>query len=499
MKEVLMELTNPPALIGVVEDGRLAELYVDTPDEERLLGSIFLGKVQNVLPGMQAAFVDIGRDKNAFLFINDALPSGKDHPENLRIGQLVHPGEEIIVQVIKDAFGDKGPRVTRRVTLPGRYLVLVPGATDVGVSRHIEDDAERDRLRDILRQVSPNGGFIVRTAARGVGEEEFRRDAEALKLEWESIEAAAQKSRPPAVLYEDRALSERILRDLLTPDVDRVVVDDPGQFDQLVQLAQDMAPALKERVVRHIGPAQLLKPYETDINHALRRKVWLTCGGYIVIDQAEALYAIDVNTGKFTGNCGLEETILRTNMEAAAEIARQIRLRNLGGIIIIDFIDMANPDDREQVLARLRELLETDRVRTRVVGMTELGLVEITRQKTRKSLMESVARVCPDCRGDGRVFTYQWIARQAVPGIISELRADTQEAALIEAHPGVNVALIGSDGRGVRRLRRETGHQLFFRGNPDRKPEQVEVVRTGSAAVLGPLAKNETNSANPTN
>lgn len=389
--------------VALLENRVPMEVDFETDQEICLVGSIFKGRVENVLPGIEAAFVDVGVGRNAFLYVNDVLSDRAGRARSIR--EMLRPGEEIIVQVAKDPLGNKGPRVTMRVNLPGRFLVLMPTVNHVGVSRRIEDEEERGRLKDAVMSLRPPGmGVIVRTAARDMSEEVLGEDLRMLNELWQDIRKRAAISAAPALLYRECGLLPRLIRDMFTEEVDRMVVDSSIAFKQVHTLLDTVNPALRNRVYLE-EKEDIFADYNVtqEINKALQRRVWLRCGGYLIFDQAEALTVIDVNTGKFTGRKDLEDTVFKTNLDAAVEIARQLRLRNLGGIIIIDFIDMASESHQEKVLEVFTEEIKKDRRRTHVMGLTRLGLVELTRKKVHPSLSEMLLTRCTCCNGLGKV------------------------------------------------------------------------------------------------
>ncbi|HIE12523.1 MAG TPA: Rne/Rng family ribonuclease [Desulfotomaculum sp.] len=402
-REIIISTAGGRTRVAVLEDHIPVEVYFEPPGAE-LVGSVFKGKVENVLPGIEAAFVDIGLEKNAFLYVHDARAAALDRGRKLKIKEILRPGQEVIVQVVKGPLGRKGPRVTTQITLPGRHLVLATAMQHTGVSRRISSSAERERLKRLSTGLRPTGmGLIIRTAAAGADEAELQHDLEVLLKRWEEIR---QKARAPGprLLYKDVDLLPRILRDFFTADVHRLIVDSLELKDQVLEIMNELAPDLKDRVHLENG-RDLMKVYgvEQEVERALKRRTWLKSGGYIVFDQTEAFTAIDVNTGKYVGSQSLEKTVVRTNLEAVREIARQLRLRNIGGIIIIDFIDMVEEKHRQEVLTALEEALKRDRVRSHILGITRLGLVELTRKKTHPSLAEMLLKPCPYCEGTGRV------------------------------------------------------------------------------------------------
>jgi ribonuclease E len=403
--------------IAILEDGVLVETYLAKKTRRSLVGNVYLGKVQNVLRGMEAAFVDIGQPRNAVLYIGEVMSTDEDvegpdgaKPEksetHQRIDEVLASGQTVLCQVTKDPMGSKGARLTTEVSLAGRYLVIVPKGSGYGISRRL-DDNERARLRDVARRIKPDGyGVIVRTAAEGVEEEELARDLTRLTRLWEEIEARAAKGTAPQEIYVEPDLVIRVVRDVFSRDYDRLVIEDRETYERVANYMRAIAPDLAEKVVQHTGPESLFDAENvTDqMRKALERKVWLPSGGYIVIDRAEALTVIDVNTGRFVGKTSLEDTVVKTNLEAAAEVVRQLRLRDIGGIIIIDFIDMLLARNRESILKQFREELDADKTKTQVIGISPLGLVEMTRKNVSEGLLETLGAPCPTCQGRGVVI-----------------------------------------------------------------------------------------------
>ena len=407
------------AQVAILEDGILVENYVARKTRRSLVGNVYLGKVQNVLKGMEAAFVDIGQPRNAVLYIgevmndedatdDDGKPSQQATPtaEQQPIDEVLSSGQTVLVQVTKDPMGSKGARLTTEVSLAGRYLVLVPRGSGHGISRRLDDD-ERQRLRDIARRIRPQGyGVIVRTAAEGIEEDELSRDVERLVRLWEEIDARAKKGTAPQEIYVEPDLVIRVVRDLFSKDFASLVIDQKETYDRVKAYLAAIAPELGEKVHLHTGPETLFDALNvTDqLRKALERKVWLSSGGYIVIDRAEALTVIDVNTGRYVGKTNLEDTVLKTNLEAAEEVVRQLRLRDIGGIIVIDFIDMLLAKNRETVLKEFRNKLLRDKTKTQVIGISPLGLVEMTRKNVSEGLLEVLSSPCPTCGGRGAVI-----------------------------------------------------------------------------------------------
>ncbi|BDG61466.1 Rne/Rng family ribonuclease [Caldinitratiruptor microaerophilus] len=488
-KEILVSVDVDGVRAAMREDGQVVELLFERAVRQQLVGNIYKGRVQNVLPGMQAAFVDIGLERNAFLFVDDAIPPGLEvdgAPPAIR--DVVRPGQELLVQVVKEPSGTKGPRVTRHVTLPGRYLVLMPSVEFVGVSRRITKERERERLKALAESLRPPGmGLIVRTVAEGASEAEFRRDIEYLVRLWQGVEARARAAEARSLVHRDLGLVQRVVRDWLDDDVTELYIDSPSDYERVLEWLELMAPHLRSRVRLYTPTTvSLFDRYgvEQEIERALRRKVWLRSGGYLVIDRTEALTAIDVNTGKFVGTTDLRDTVLRTNLEAAAEIARQLRLRDIGGIVVVDFIDMDLPEDRQRVLEALEEALARDRTRTNVLGLTQLGLVELTRKKSRQTLDEILLRPCPHCDGRGRVPAEDTLARRARAEIRRTLLTSAAEAILVELHPSVAALVIGPGGAHLRQLERELGRSIFVRGNSQVDPGDLRIRALGSLAEV---------------
>lgn len=472
LKEILVNVREDETRVAVLEDKVVVEIYIERSLNQRLVGNIYKGKVENVLPGMQAAFVDIGLEKNAFLFVEDALPpkaAGDDDTNvssNTNITNVLKEGQEILVQIAKEPIGTKGARVTTHVTLPGRYLVLMPTVDYVGISRRIEDEKERNRLREAADRVKPPGmGLIVRTIAEGLIEEELTQDVSLLTKLWKKVQNRAYHGPVPNLIHKDLELVQRILRDLFTEDIDNLIIDSRYEYEKVLELMELTSPELKNRVTLY-EQDNLFEKYgvEDEIEKILKPRVWLKCGGYIVIDQTEALTAIDVNTGKYVGSTNLADTVLKTNLEAAVEIARQLRLRNIGGIIITDFIDMPNPGHQTQVLDRLEEEIKRDKIKINILGLTQLGLVEMTRKKVRQGLENVLLKACPYCEGKGRVLSEETIGIKAMNEIFKLAQHTGAEAILVEVHPSVASLLIGSGGANLREIESKTRKHIIIRG-----------------------------------
>lgn len=479
-KEILITRDEREGRAAVLEDGILSEFLIAR--EERQVGSIYKGRVANVLPGMNAAFVDVGLERNAFLCADDAAAHlGEDASASLKnpdIRDILKVNEEALVQVVKEAVGTKGARVTTYVTLPGRYLVLIPSASYVGVSRRVEDDSERVRLRQIAEKIQPEGmGVIVRTSACGRSQEDLKRELDYLVRNWQRIQKAAKRRRAPAIVHQELALIDKIIRDVLTPDTNRLIIDHPEEHAKIIERLEETAPNLTERVFLYNDKRPLFEFHGIDqeIEKALDRKVWLESGGYLIIDRTEALWVIDVNTGKYTGRTSLADTILKTNLEAVTEICRQLRLRDIGGIIIIDFIDMDTTSDRRRLIQALVEELRKDRTRTHLVGMTELGLVQLTRKREGKDLDLVLREECPYCTGRGRLFSPGTVALRARRELLRKAAENRHDAVFVRLHPRVALQLVGPDGESLEALESQIGKLVVVRADEDFHQEEYRL------------------------
>lgn len=409
-QELLVRMDEHATMVARVQNRKLEEIFLPDPHNDRLLGNIYLGRVENVLPGMQAAFVNIGLEKNSFLYVEDALAVSRDgsvagRNEQRQINELVKKGQQIVVQIFKEPAGTKGARVSMYPSLPGRYLVLLPWGDYVAVSRRIQDEGERQRLKDMVQsQLPENMGAIIRTVAEHADAETLSADLRLLLKEWRRILNKSAKSIAPTLLHHDADLLSRVIRDTNPADVSCIIAGNEETYQQVEDNITAIAPTLRDKLVLRES-RDLFLDYDiySQLERALERKVWLKSGGYIIIDRTEALCAIDVNTGKYVGERSLNDTVFKTNMEAVSEIARQLILRNIGGIIIIDFIDMDTDEDRKKLLQELEDVMKKDRVRVTVMGMTQLGLVELTRKKVGHELAACIDTECRYCRGRGRV------------------------------------------------------------------------------------------------
>lgn len=450
-KEIFVDINPYQTRVVLAENGVPSEVYIERRGRERLVGNIYKGKVQNVLPGMQAAFVDIGLERNAFLYVGDiqtdkseftfngispTIPNGASN-----IKDIVKIGQEIMVQIVKEPVGTKGARVTTNITLPGRTLVLMPSVNYIGVSRRIEDESERMRLKTTFERVAGDCGMgaIVRTAAIGKSDAEFEADYVFLTRLWDRIVQKSTLVAAPRLLNAEEPLVFRTIRDIFTPDIERLVINDQEFFDRVQIVAGIISPALRDRVELYDETPDMFDKMGLDdaIMKALERKVWMKNGSYIIIDQTEALTTIDVNTGKYVGTDNLQETITQTNCEAAREIARQLRLRDISGIIIVDFIDMEEIADKERVLATLRAELARDRTKSNVLGITQLGLVEMTRKKTRQCISNTLQMPCPYCGGSGKVFSRETMLLRIRRTLMRDINTGTAKYYIVRVHPEI--------------------------------------------------------------
>jgi ribonuclease G len=448
--EILINVTPQETRVAMLEQGVVQELHMERASARGLVGNICLGRVARVLPGMQSAFVEIGLERAAFLHIADIWEhrqNGHGGGDSRPIEKILHEGQSLLVQVIKDPIGTKGARLSTQVSLAGRLLVYLPQDSHIGISQRIEDEAERESLRGRLQLLLPDGhtgGFIIRTMAETASEREMQSDIEYLTKLWGDLNARARDVPAPALLYQDLNLAQRVLRDMANEETSRIVVDSRETFTRMLEFAREYTPALCDRIAHHTGERPLfdLHRVEDEIEKALARRVDLKSGGYLIVDQTEAMTTIDVNTGGFVGGRSFDDTIFKTNLEAAQVIARQLRLRNLGGIIIIDFIDMENADHRSAVLAELNRALDRDRTRLTVNGFTQLGLVEMTRKRTRESLAHVLCESCMTCHGRGEIKTAQTICYEILREILREAKQfNAREFRILAAQPVIDLFL----------------------------------------------------------
>lgn len=527
-REILISATQREVRVAIIEDEQLVELQVDRPENKRMIGDIYLGKVEAVLPGLQAAFINIGTEKSAFLHNSDlvydedgdddddedgddeegseadaaeeaavdAAPEPAKKPRRggggrrkrkdpPKIEDVLKRGQSIICQVSKEPISTKGPRVTAQVSMAGRFLVYMPFASRVGVSRKIGERAERQRLREQVQKVLPkdSGGVIVRTVGEDVTQETFTRELETLIGQWQKINKKTKfVGNPPKLLHRETSLTRGIIRDLFSTKVDRLTVDSKQVFNEIVEYLQGIAPELIDRVNLYEDKVPLFdkEGVETEIRDLFKRRCDLPSGGYLIIEPTEALISIDVNTGRFTGKKDPEKTVTKTNVEAAREIARQLRLRDVGGIIVCDFIDMETKANRDKVLQELRTHLGRDRARTKAFAVSDLGLIEMTRQRVRQSHFHAMTEPCPICNGTGRVFTAETIVRRmerAVKRLASEGRRDN---IVVKLHPDTVMYVLEEEKELIKRLEKGLGFTVEMRDDPLLKPDEFKLVVKGA-------------------
>ncbi len=484
-EEILINVTPSEVRAALLENGVLQEIYIERAARRGVISNIYKGRVSRVLPGMQAAFVDIGLPRTAFLHVSDiARPQNGDevNEELPNIRDLVKEGEEVLVQVVKDPLGNKGARLTTFITLPSRQLVLLPDGDSVGVSARIEDDAERERLRilvtELLEEADLKVGAIVRTVAEGAELDELRADLKFLIKLWSVVQERCSKSAVKTLVHEDLSLPLRVLRDLVTSDVEHILVDSEHDFNAMHEFAETFLPPVAPmlELYRRRRPIFDLHGIEDDISKALDRSIPLKSGGYIIFDQTEAMTTIDVNTGAYVGHRNLEETIYRTNLEAAVAIARQLRLRNLGGIIIIDFIDMEEAEHRENVLQLLEQSLANDHARHQITPVSPLGLVEMTRKRTRESLQHILCEDCPSCEGRGFILTAETVCFEVFREIIRQSRQFEFQEAMVLAHQEVIELLLDEQAPTLATLEEQTGKSIRLQPESLYLQDQFDVV-----------------------
>jgi ribonuclease G len=503
-REILISAGQRETRAAILEDDQLVELMIDRPEARRMVGDIYLGKVDAVLPGIQAAFVDIGTEKSAFLHASDLVfdeNGDRELDEELEeeeeeeakqkrrstappIQDVLKKGQNIIVQVSKEPISTKGPRVTAQISLAGRFLVYMPFASRVGVSRKIGERAERVRLRDQVKQVLPadSGGVIVRTVGEDVTQETFSRELNTLISQWKRIKKKTTFVRGPAAVHRETSLTRGIIRDLFSTKIDKLTVDSRQYYNEIVEYLKGIAPELIERVHLYDEQQPLFDRagIEPEIRELFKRRCDLPSGGYLIIEQTEALVSVDVNSGRYTGKKDPEKTILRTNLEAARELARQLRLRDIGGIIVCDFIDMETKQNREKVLQELRSVLVNDRARTKAFAVSELGLIEMTRQRVRQSHLQQMTEACPTCAGTGRVFTPETTVRRVERSVRRIAVEGRKDNLLIRMHPEVALYVLQEEKELIRRLEKQVGFSLELRDDPLLKPDEFKLVVKGA-------------------
>ncbi|HEB84459.1 MAG TPA: Rne/Rng family ribonuclease [Bacteroidetes bacterium] len=486
-KEIIINAATAETRIALLEDGHVAELFVERPETERNVGDIYLGRVRKVLQGISAAFVDIGWEQDAFLHFNDVSrlyeadgdENGVEREKGLP-AVVLQTGQEMFVQVIKEPIGGKGPRVTSQISLPGRYVVLVPNESSVGVSRKIRDSREKRRLRNLARDLRPEGfGLIVRTVAEGKGEEEIRRDIENLVETWRRVDRKAARLQPPAQVYKEVSLAGSVLRDLFGPDIDRLIVDSRSLHREIIRYLETVSPSLIDRVELYRDSLPVFDHFqiESEIERGIRRKVWLQGGGHIVIEHTEAMVTIDVNSGRFIGRRNHEENSLRVNLRAAREICRQLRLRDIGGIIVVDFIDMLQEKNRKKVFDEMRRELKRDRAKMDVAPIGPFGLLVLTRQRVRPSLLFTFKEPCPTCHGTGMVDSKETVVTELERWIKRFVSRTGQRRLKLVVHPEL-AEFLTEGGLRSRLNRIMLQHRVFIRlqRNAEMSPTVFRVI-----------------------
>ncbi len=485
-KQILVSAEPGETRVAILEEGRLCEIYVERKGRRPLAGNIYKGKVENVLPGMEAAFVDIGLEKNGFLYVEEVMVHENPDKRPKKITQMLRSGQEILVQIVKDPMGTKGARLTTQLSIPGHSLVYVPDGEGVGVSRRLPDE-ERQRLRQICRELKvEKAGLIVRTAAEGVSKNDLASDMKFLEKMWQTVQSREKLTKAPALLYSEMEVSLKVLRDVFNESHRQILVDSQKEYDKMRSFLRKTSPGLVSRVELYQGSIPLMETYGVDeeMKLALEKRVDLPSGGYLVIEETEAMTIIDVNTGRYVGRTRLEDTIVRTNMEACKEVVRQLRLRDIGGIIIIDFIDMARARNRQQVLEALDKELETDRTKTYIVELSPLGLVEMTRQNVTEGLRDILTKTCPTCNGEGVIVSEETMAIDIERRLRRLASLSTSEAFLVEVHPKVAAMLIGQGGVKLKELELETGKYFSFEGLDTIPIETFEITAEGSREAI---------------
>ncbi len=488
-EELLVNITPTETRVAVVENGMLQEVYIERSASKGIVGNIYKGKVVRVLPGMQAAFVEIGLERTSFIHASDISVIDQEGVEQRNaevpdIRSLVWEGQALIVQVVKDPIGTKGARLTTHLSVPSRYLVFMPQTQHIGISQRIDDEAERSRLKELVERcvaADPShskSGFILRTAAEGVGEDELMADINYFQRLWSALERKMKERTAPSIIYEDLPLYMRTMRDLVRPEIEKIRVDSKESFQNVVQFAEDYIPDLKNRIEYYPGERPIFDLYgvEDEIQKALGRKVALKSGGYLIIDQTEAMTTIDVNTGGFVGHRNLEETIFKTNLEAATSLARQLKVRNLGGIIIIDFIDMKDTEHRRQVHRTLEKAMEHDYTKSIITGVSELGLVEMTRKRTRESLEHIMCEDCPVCEARGSIKTSETICYEIFREILREARAYDNDKLMVLASQSVVDRLLDEESASVADLEEFIGKSIQFQVESFYNQGQFDVI-----------------------
>lgn len=467
-RKILVNIGPYESRAAIIEDGKLVELMYEIQDSEKIVGCIYKGRVAKVISGTQSAFVDIGIHKDAYLTLAGVDNGDDDMKDIFRspIQDTLKVGQEVVLQILKEPTPTKGPRSTMTLSFPGRYLVFMPKVPHIGVSRRIYHDKERDRLRQLGRKIAPKGcGVVFRTASEGLEENILKADLDLLVKMWRKVEEKISKSKPKTMLHRDIPLPMKVARDFFNDEVEEMIVDSPEAFDSIFEDCEFLSPLQRASLELHKGPESLFDKYdiEKQIERALSRKIWLNSGGYVFFDKTEAMHCIDVNSGRFSGGADLEETVFRVNMEAATEIARQIRLRNLSGMLIIDFIDMETSAHRSQVLKRLKDGFRGDRDKPNIFNFSELGLVQITRRRTNATLDETLKEVCPCCNGDAKVFSVTSVCNKIKNDAVEQANRYETSKLVITAHKRITDHLKGHRNQDIKDLEKKTNRKIILK------------------------------------
>ena len=511
LKELIVNYTKHEIRVALLENGTIVELFIERGDETSITGNVYKGRIQRVLPGMQAAFVDIGLDQAAFLYVDDIIDqaalemadyfekeNGSDLTEdsddelkpklsepsesyNINIEELIKEGQHVLVQVAKSPIGSKGPRVTTHLSFPGRYIVLMPYVDHIGISRKIDNEEERARLKELILAARKNNyGYILRTAAEGIDAKRLEKEISFLTKTWEEVKKRNQEKSASTLIYRDLPISFRAVRDLLTDDADKLVIDSENEYERVHGFLKKYMPDSNFSIELYKEKEPVFDAYnlEPDIERALKKRVWLKSGGYIIIEQTEALVAIDVNTGRYVGGHNFEETVFKTNLEAVKEIAYQIRLRNIGGIIIVDFIDMKKEHHKERVMTQLAEKMKNDKSQINILPLSELGLAQITRKRTRKNLKKTLNEPCFYCGGDGMLLSGKSICHKIYRDIISEANDMMGNRFTIKVHPEIARLLHGEEKHLINSLEKEYQKPIAIYPDTNYHMEEYHIFET---------------------
>jgi len=511
LKELIVNYTSHETRVALLENGTIVELFIERKDDASITGNVYKGRIQRVLPGMQAAFVDIGLNQAAFLYVDDIIDqtaiemadyfeteNGSENSEesldgikpkvressesfDVNIGELIKEGQDVLVQVAKSPIGSKGPRVTTHLSFPGRYIVLMPYVDHIGISRKIVDEVERDRLRELILETRNNNyGYILRTVAEGIDADRLKKEISFLVKTWEEVKKRNQEKSASSLIYRDLSISFRAVRDLLTNDADKLVIDSASEYASVQNFLRKYMPDSNFSIELYKGKEPIFDAYnlESDIERALKKRVWLKSGGYIIIEQTEALVAIDVNTGRYVGGHNFEETVLKTNLEAVKEIAYQIRLRNIGGIIIIDFIDMKKELHKEKVMSQLAERMKNDKSQINILPLSELGLAQVTRKRTRKNLKRTLNETCFYCGGDGMLLSGKSICHKIYRDLISEANDMMGNKFTVKVHPEIARLLHGEEKHLINSLEKKFQKPIAIYPDTNYHMEEYHIFET---------------------